>query len=78
MGVHIRYFGMIAERLGKKEETIDLDVLPGNSLHAWFCARLPELLEMQFTIAVDQDIRDSLRAGEIPHEIALLPPFAGG
>ena len=76
MNVKVLYFGMIAERIGKHEEMVEL--VQTNSLRAYFCELYPQLEEMSFQVAINQEIKDSINKSEEVKEIALLPPFAGG
>ena len=76
MDVKVVYFGMIAERIGKQEEIIDID--PSESVSAFFRNKYPELMNMSFQVAINQEIKDSIENIEEVKEIALLPPFAGG
>ena len=77
MNADIFYFGMIAERIGKSSETITIDKKELN-LRSFFEEKYPELVEMNYKIAINQEISDILKDQNSPCEIALLPPFAGG
>jgi molybdopterin converting factor subunit 1 len=78
MKVTVKYFGMLAETAGKKEET--LNVAEGISAK--------ELKDLQITtylipdaesvqLAVNQDLITEVELKE-GDEVAFLPPFAGG
>jgi molybdopterin converting factor small subunit len=79
MSTAIKYFGMIAEKVGKGDETIDFGVRNESiDLRNFFEARYPALAGMTYQIAVNQEFIAQLDANLEVHEIALLPPFAGG
>lgn len=78
MKVTVKYFGMLAETAGKKEEI--LNVAAGTSAK--------ELKDLQITtylipdaesvqLAVNQDLITEVELKE-GDEVAFLPPFAGG
>jgi len=78
MKVTIKYFGMIAETVGKSGEVLDLG--PGVSVQKLkdqqtkkYQIADPEAVQ----IAVNQDLNTNseLKEGD---EVAFLPPFAGG
>lgn len=79
MKIKIKYFGMIAESTGKDSESFDIE--EGTSvggLQDRLYSDYPELKEMNFKIAVDQELAaPEFIIGENA-EIAILPPFAGG
>jgi molybdopterin converting factor small subunit len=79
MTVRVLYFGMLAEALGIQEESIDLaEITTELSLAEYFRRRHLALKYFQFSIAVNQELCTHLPT-EVPvHEIAILPPFAGG
>lgn len=75
--IRIKAFGMVAEKIGTSEMTLDylgdsaklLDVLQ---------VKFPELKALKFTLAINKKI--AIGHQEIPEnaEVALLPPFSGG
>lgn len=75
--LHIKAFGMVAEKIGKSEMTLDHT---GDSaeLLAALLVKFPELKTLKFTLAINKKIVNGNQ--EIPEnaEIALLPPFSGG
>lgn len=79
MKLEIKYFGMIAEKLGKEQEFIDFQVenLDKSDLKSWFIQRFPDLKKLSFVVAVNESITNELPDGEIK-SMAVLPPFAGG
>lgn len=77
MKCEIRYFGMIAERVGMYSEWIDLaELINGKRISEWLTDRYPQLNGMTYRTAVDNKMSDV--AGEAAKVIAVLPPFAGG
>ncbi len=79
MTVTIKYFGLIAERTGRKEEVLTMDG-ENYDLKALKerCFSKYDLSDMQsVNIAVNQSLETSctLKSGD---EVAFLPPFAGG
>jgi len=79
MSTTIKYFGMIAEKIETSEETIDFGQRSESiDLSAFFESRYPVLVGMTYQIAVNQKFISHLAANRDAHEIALLPPFAGG
>ncbi|MUP47450.1 MoaD/ThiS family protein [Gramella sp. BOM4] len=78
MKIHVKYFGQVAEAVGKTEEVLDLE--KGTNLQDFKTRqvrayRIPDPHSVQ--IAVNQDLMEEkdLEEGD---EIAFLPPFAGG
>jgi molybdopterin synthase sulfur carrier subunit len=79
MSVHVMYFGMLAEIVGQAEETLVADEsLTVGSFRDLILEKYPAMREKKFKIAVNQRISEDFVPIEIPAEIALLPPFAGG
>lgn len=78
MKVNIKYFGMIAELVGKDEEV--LDISEGSSVSDLKNRQVekykisdPEALQL----AVNQNLNPEIELNE-GDEVAFLPPFAGG
>ncbi|MBO2542840.1 MoaD/ThiS family protein [Salegentibacter sp. BDJ18] len=76
-GLTVKAFGMIAEKLPeqefkfpKKKDTEELL----NSLYNEY----PDLKELDFSLAVNQQLIQENTSLEGDEEIALLPPFSGG
>jgi len=78
MKANIKYFGMIAERIGKSEESVDLDEKNQSDLRSYFIQKYTFLNEMDYQIAVNQTLTEVIDTNTEFVEIALLPPFAGG
>ncbi|MBL0019506.1 MAG: hypothetical protein IPP17_24505 [Bacteroidetes bacterium] len=61
MKIRLRYFGMIAERLGKTAEEVEWEGSPNPiDPRAWLLQLHPVLAEMSWKVAVDQEIVDGL------------------
>lgn len=79
MKLRLRYFGLIADRLGKTSEEVEWE---GNRSHvdvrSWLLDLHPELDEMTWKVAVNQEIVEGSCNLQESSEIVLLPPFAGG
>lgn len=79
MTLTIKYFGLIAEKTGKREEVVNLDDedFDVESLKR-YCFSKYKLQDMQAVqVAVNHSIQRSgpLKNGD---EVAFLPPYAGG
>lgn len=79
MNVTIKYFGLIAEAIEKKEEVLRVDDgILVNELEDQLKAKYPELSSKVFRIAVNQDLAEGNASIPDNSEIALLPAYAGG
>jgi len=76
MIIHVKYFGMIAEKINSSQETLEVDA-PIN-LRDFFEAKFSFLESMNYQVAVNQQLTDVLKSSQNEVEVALLPPFAGG
>lgn len=76
MKAKVKYFGMIAEKLHREEEI--LEMVPGMQIRSFLINKYPELDNMDFQIAINQEIKEEIDSNLKEIEIALLPPFAGG
>ncbi len=76
--IEVKYFGLIAEKLGRESESMRIELSENLELKRFFENRYSALQGMPFQVAVNQEIRDMIGADEDINEIALLPPFAGG
>jgi len=74
----ILYFGMLAERTGAAQETLDTTPTTVAALRDALLLRHPSLQELSFRFAVDQQLADEDTTIAPGAEVALLPPFAGG
>jgi len=80
MRIKIKYFGLIAEAVGKGEEQIEVpNACTIEELERVLKEQQPVLLNKQFKVAINHSIIHQqgveLKATD---ELALLPPFAGG
>lgn len=80
MIIHVNYFGMIAEAIGKNSETLQVEFNQMNvsDLTTFFIQHYPDLKNKSFKIAINQQIVTEDTKVNENDEIALLPPFAGG
>ena len=77
MKVKLKYFGMLTDVTAKHNEEIDFDQETIAELVEQLNDMYPGLGNMDFKVAVNQEIvelSDKLNNGEV----ALLPPFSGG
>lgn len=78
MKVNIRYFGMLAEIVGKNEEILEVDEgmsvteLKNLQIKTY---QIPDADSVQLAINQILNIEVKLKNGD---EVAFLPPFAGG
>lgn len=76
--IHIKAFGMVAEKIGSSELKLEKEADNTQQILELLFSRYPELIGVKFAIAVDRKIAHE-RTPVYPHsEIALLPPFSGG
>lgn len=79
MKVHVTYYGLVADCVGKSNETLELGIIQDTlELRPFFEHIHPELVHSTYKIAVNQTLKESIKESEVIYEIALLPPFAGG
>ena len=78
MKANIKYFGIIAEKIRKSEESVDLDEKNQSDLRSYFIQEYPFLNEIDYQIAVNKTLTEVIDMKTEFVEIALLPPFAGG
>jgi molybdopterin synthase sulfur carrier subunit len=78
MTLIIKYFGRTTEASGKEEEVLSNHYSSIKELKKDLLIRYPELVNMNFKIAVNQTLIDGDYDLIGNEEIALLPPFAGG
>lgn len=76
----IKYFGMIAETIGKQEEKVEISSqqISVALLVELLLKKYPNLNLKSFKIAVNQSVAENAALINENDEIALLPPFAGG
>ena len=78
MKVTVKYFGLVAEAVGKHEEEFQLDEPMNSGAMKNKCLEDLNIQDKEaIQVAVNQNLDDdiALKDGD---EVALLPPFAGG
>ena len=79
MSFQVKYFGMLAEIAGLSDEVWNAGgELTVGQFRAQVLDKYPAMRDKKFKLAVNQKISEDFVAIEIPAEIALLSPFAGG
>ena len=78
MKITIKYFGMLAEATTIAEEHLQTEVCSIFELVEKLKIQYPKLANVNFKVAVDQQLADFNHIIYDNAEIALLPPFAGG
>jgi molybdopterin converting factor subunit 1 len=78
MILKLKYFGMIAEAVGKENEEFEFTSSSVEELDKALKNRYAKLASMNFKIAVNQSIVNADFKLNDNDEVALLPPFAGG
>jgi len=78
MKATVEYFGMIAEILNQNNEEIILNFDKELNLRTFFENKYSVLQSLQYKIAINSELNDTLKYSENKVKIALLPPFAGG
>lgn len=78
MILKLKYFGMIAEAIGKEEESIEFPGGTIEDLDNVLKGSTSGLNSMNYKFAVNHAIVEDNYSLTDHDEIALLPPFAGG
>ncbi len=78
MILKLKYYGMIAEAVGKENENIEFSASTVIELDEVLKKQYNKLTTMNYKIAVNQSIAQVELELNDNDEIALLPPFAGG
>jgi len=78
MTVTIKYFGIIAELVNTPEEKLEIEVESQLDFRAFINSKHPQILKINYKIAINQVFTDILVNSDQKIEIAILPPFAGG
>lgn len=73
----LNYFGMVAEKMDKTVDSVEISFTPGENTRFFFIRLFPQLAAIPFQVAIDLEISESFPNKTI-QSIALLPPFAGG
>jgi molybdopterin converting factor small subunit len=75
--LHIKAFGMVAEKIGTTEFAMDYSGDSAELLDT-LQVKFPELKTVKFTLAVNKKLVNGKQGIPENAEIALLPPFSGG
>ncbi len=78
MILKLKYFGMIAEAIGKAEEAINFSENTIGELDGFLKTKYVKLSALNYQFAVNQTMVEQNEKLNDNDEIALLPPFAGG
>lgn len=78
MILKLKYFGMVAEAIGKDEESLDFLEKTVEDLDSNLKNRYSKLEDLNYNFAVNQTMVKNDELLNENDEIALLPPFAGG
>jgi len=78
MILKLKYFGMIAEAIGKDGEELDISASTVRELQMLLIKQYNKLENKNFKIAVNQKMVEESFNLNNNDEVALLPPFAGG
>jgi len=78
MEVKLKYFGMIAQKLAKSDELVNVvDGIELTELNDQLRQQYPSLSTMNYQLALNQQLVTNAQL-QSNDEVALLPPFAGG
>lgn len=77
MNIHIRFFGSLADLIGKSKLVVNdcTDIL---SVKEKVICEYPQLKDCVFLISVNKRLVKDNHPLEEGNEVAFLPPFAGG
>ena len=79
MNIHLKYFGQIAEHIGRRQEQISVSIdLTTEQLITLLSSKYKGFDSQLFILAVNQSMvvkKIVLKEGD---EVAVLPPFSGG
>ena len=78
MKLNVKYFGLIAEWMGRSEEQIDLLENSIAALRQQLETNCRRLSNITYQVAVNQKIASEELELSENDEVAILPPFAGG
>ena len=76
MKIEVEYYGMIAERLNLKSES--LEFVSEENIRSFFENKYPTLKNLSYKIAVNNELTETVDTSLESIKIALLPPFAVG
>lgn len=75
--IHIKAFGMVAEKIGLAELAIDHSGDSSELLEV-LLVKFPVLKSVKFSLAINKKLVSGNQVIPADAEIALLPPFSGG
>jgi molybdopterin converting factor small subunit len=79
MKLHLRYYGLVADRLGRSSEVVEWELGEATvDLRSRLVQLHPALATLRWKLAVDQEFVEGPCTVHEASEIVLLPPFAGG
>lgn len=78
MNIQLKYFGMLAEIAGKETEELTAEVRTAGDIRKWVENRYAGIKEVNFSIAIDQQLSEEATKLHEHAEVALFPPYAGG
>lgn len=78
MKLSVKYFGMIAEAIGKSEEQLEITENSVSGLDTFLKNKYAKLESINYKFAVNKALVEGIERLKENDEIALLPPFAGG
>ena len=78
MKLNMKYFGMIAEWMGRQEEQMQFSEKSVSKLRQYLEANCERLSNINYQVAVNQKIVTEDFGLNENDEVAILPPFAGG
>ena len=78
MKLRIKYFGSIAEKIGFESEILQMNEPYTSGNLTTFLTEKYQLQNMNWRLAVNQELLYSSVELKEDDELALLPPFAGG
>lgn len=74
----VKYFGKIAETIGKNTEVWETNNLTIESFKELLLLKYPDLQGQTFKIAVNLKLEAEQETLQQTDELAILPPFSGG
>lgn len=77
MKVNVLFFGILTDLVGSNSKEVE-DVENIRQLKSWLWKNYPKTKDMDFQVAINQNIIDGKVELKDGDEVALLPPFAGG
>ena len=79
MKIKLKYFGIVAETIGKQEESVNVNEnIEISKLQALLEEKYHQLDKINYKIAVNRSIGNENILLKEDDEVAILPPFAGG